>query len=251
MINLDPTLVNQDDIRKKKRKKLLALAVAPFSLIMIISLFFLSTSFYNILCSFLSNGGDYTSINTITETRYLLNIVEPYIAPYNQGVANIKVKEYKIAEENFKSSLRENPPQEKLCMIYVNLSLSIELQGDQLLIADNFEGAIEKYNLAESTLYNNGCSSRNGRGKDEKADKARDRIDIKRKDAANKMNGENGNSDPDSGNGESGEISQEELNRILENGGVAGNEFRGVTSSNQNGNFGSGGCDTKKGDVCW
>ena len=252
MINLDPALVNQDDIRKKRRKKLMVIAVAPFSLLMIISLFFLSAGFYNLVYAFYLNGDDYSGAHAVTETRFLLNILEPYIAPYNQGVADLKAKEYYRAENEFRTSLQENPPQEKLCTIYVNLSLSIELQADQLLVADKYDEAIEKYNLAEFTLYNNGCASRNGgRGKDSKADSARDRVNKKREDAVNEMNGESGNSGSGSGEGEGGTISEEELNKILQEGGVAGNDMRGTSNSNNTSGGSSSGCDSTKGDICW
>ena len=49
------------------------------------------------------------------------NMIQPYIAYYNRGTAELNISEYDEAEEDFRASLRENPPKAELCKIYVNL----------------------------------------------------------------------------------------------------------------------------------
>ena len=190
MINLDPTLVDQDSIRKQKRKRLLTIYAAPVAILLIISGFFLSTSVFNLVYSLEYSGKAYDMANSFTNTRFLLNTIEPYIAYYDRGVVELLSKDYQKAEEDFTESLKNSPTEDRICMIYVNLSLSIEYQGDQALAGKNYDQALLLYNRAKANLTNNGCASNeNGHGSDAKAEDARLRIEQKRSDAISEMNG--------------------------------------------------------------
>ena len=218
MINLDPALLDQDKIRKEKRKELLKRYSIPFFLLVLIALFFLSTWIYNLVFLISYDGKNFPIADGFTETRFFINILEPYIADYNQGAARLRMGQYEKAEESFTNSLQKSPAKERLCQIYVNLSLSIEFQADTLLQKSNFNKALELYGRAESVLYNNNCAKKgaDSSGEDSKAEAAKDRLNKKRGDAADKMNNtQTADDDINSGAGEK-QISDDDLKKVQE-----------------------------------
>lgn len=190
MINLDPSLLDQDKIRKEKRKQLLKRYSVSLALLLLVALFFLSTWIYNLVYLVSYSGKNYPISDGFTETRFIINILEPYIADYNQGTARLKMGKYEEAEKSFTESLKKSPAEDKLCQIYVNLSLSIELQADKLLQSSNFNKSMELYGRAQTILLNNNCAKKGAEssGKDSKAEIAETRLNKKLTDAADMMN---------------------------------------------------------------
>jgi len=222
MINLDPALLDQDKIRKEKRKSLLKRYSLPILFLIIVSFFFLSTWIYNLVYFISYSNKNYPIAEGYTETRFIMNVLEPYIADYNQGTARLMMGEYAKAEKSFMESLQKSPTEERLCMIYVNLSLSIEFQGDAALQGNNFNRALELYGKAENILYNNGCASKgsNSDGKDSKAEAAKERINEKRNDTTDAMNNHKGADDDHDSDPEKKQVSDGDLEKIKD--GVIG-----------------------------
>ena len=189
MINLDPSLVDQESVRKQRRKRLMTIYAAPVAILLIIAGFFLSCTFFNIIYSIEYNNRAYDMAGNFSGTRLMINWLEPYLAYYDRGVAELIEKDYVKAEKSFNESLEHSPAADRLCKIYVNLSLSIEYQADDMVSGENYEDALVLYNRAEATLHNNGCASGvNGRGSDTKAEAAVTRINQKRNVAVSKIN---------------------------------------------------------------
>lgn len=202
MLNLDPALLDQDKIRKDKRKRLLKHSILPIIILVGASLYFFSTWIYNIVFSVSFGNKNYPIADGFTETRFVSNVVEPYIADYDQGVARLAMGQYPEAEGSFMESLKKSPIKERLCQIYVNLSLSIEFQADAFLQQKNYPRVIELYNRAKATLYNNGCAEEGAQsgGKDRKAEMAEQRLADKINSAIDSMNHTTtGDDDPYSG----------------------------------------------------
>lgn len=217
MINLDPTLVDQDSVRKQRRKRLLTIYAAPVAILLIIAGFFLSTTVFNLVYGIEYSNKSYGMAGSFTNTRFLLNTIEPYIAYYDRGVVELLSKEYQKAEDDFTESLKNSPAEDRICMIYVNLSLSIEYQGDQALAGKNYDQALLLYNRAKANLTNSGCASNeNGHGSDAKAEEARLRIEQKRSDTISEMNGAESNNAPGNTTGDNGQrVTDGDLENIL------------------------------------
>ena len=190
MINLDPSLLDQDKIRKEKRKQLMKRYSVSLALLLLVALFFLSTWIYNLVYLVSYSGKNYPISEGFTETRFIANILEPYIADYNQGTARLKMGKYEEAEKSFTESLKKSPAEDRLCQIYVNLSLSIEFQADKLLKSNSFNKSMELYGRAQTILLNNNCAKKGAEsnGKDSKAEIAETRLNKKLRDAADMMN---------------------------------------------------------------
>ena len=117
------------------------------------------------------------------------NVITPHIKYFDGGVAKLRNLQFVEAENDFRSSLKENPPAEILCSIYTNLSLSIELQADEKFNSSKYEEALVLYGKAQSTLYSNGCASKNEEeGSDALSKNAKKRIDGKLSKTMNKIN---------------------------------------------------------------
>ena len=215
-------LLDQDKIRLKKRRRLFAYASVPLIILVLAAIFFLRTGIYNIIYSIGVTGGTYGLPTTATNLQMAGNLIESYLPYYNNGYLKLiqaETREDLIAAENdFRESLKHNPPENRLCAVYGNLSYSIELQADLLFNNNQYSDALVSYNQAESLLFENGCASKDDSqtGKDEKSEAAKERIEQKRRetaDAANNNSGNNGNNN--NGNqGANQEISESQLQEI-------------------------------------
>ena len=188
MLNLDPGLLDQDNIRLKKRKKLFIFALLPIILFSIFAIFFLRTGVFNIVTSIKVANENYNSSDIITNSQTILNLIEPYLVYYDRGFLKLSnasnMDELSAAGSDFQESLKQNPPEDMLCSIYGNLSYTIELQGDLYSKDKNYSEALISYNQAEALLYKNGCAnekSSDGKGKDDLSEAAKERLINKRK----------------------------------------------------------------------
>lgn len=220
MLDLNPNLVDQDHIRKLRRKRLLKIIFLPTFLLVLISLFFLRTTFFNIVYSLSYENQNYNTAKFLTDEQKVANMIAPYVAYFDAGTINLKREQYKEAEESFHDALKNNPPKEILCQIYVNLSLSIEKQGDKLVDDRNYEEALVMYNSAQSVLYENNCANKNDpeESKDKKAHSADTRISNKRSQTVAYMNYIEQSSGGDTEDGEgSAPVTDENMKNIREN----------------------------------
>lgn len=244
MINLDPGIVDQNRVRKDRRKRLFKTALLPLIILFIVSIIFLRPGIYNVIMSISYGGKNYSISESASGMQTFINVLEPYIAHYNHGVSNLQLSHYDKAEADFEESLTNNPPEEMLCKIYINLSYSIEMQADTMMNRGSYDTAIEMYNRAESILYSNGCAGKGGDvGKDRNADKAEERVGEKRENAAKEMAGQ---VEGEGGDGNSEEpLGEDALEKIQEknkNDSDSQKELRNKTGKHGTGsgsNYGS------------
>jgi hypothetical protein len=191
MINLDPSIIDQESVRKKRRKKLMLYAAAPVVIILIAGLFFIRPGVFNILYNMNYNNADAGFNIFISNLQTKANIIEPYIAHYNAGTAYIKDNDGAQAEIELRSSLRSNPPADKVCQVRTNLAYSIEMQADQETVKGNYGEALVLYSASEGILYGDNCASKdNSESRDKKAGEAKKRISQKRGKITSEMNGQ-------------------------------------------------------------
>ena len=90
MINLDLNKLDQDKIRKQKRKKLLLISIAPCIILLVLGVFFLRPAITMMLYNMNYSGKNYKGAESVADTQNFLNIIEPYIADYQIGTAMIQ-----------------------------------------------------------------------------------------------------------------------------------------------------------------
>ncbi len=250
MINLDPKLLDQDKIRKERRKSLLKRCSLPILILIIIAFFFLSTWVYNLVYLISYSNKNYLIADKYTETRFVANILEPYIADYNQGNARLLMGEYERAEKSYTESLQKSPTEERLCQIYTNLSLSIEFQGDAALQGSDYSKALTLYSSAENVLYNNGCAEKGAGsgGKDSRAEAAKERLRNKRSDTTDRMNNTKDADDDEEEGPSKKQVDSGDLDKIKE-GLIGPNDLRNI--QNNTGGSNSQTCNVYNGSKCW
>ena len=249
MINLDPALLDRDKVRKEHRKHLLHLCLAPMIILLVISLFFLSSWFYKFVYFVSYNNNNFPIARDITETRFLINILEPYIPDYNQGVALMRMGEFKKAEQSFEKSIENNPPADRICAVYENLSLSVEKQADSAKIGGQYGNAIELYSYAQSILVSSGCAGEaNTDGKSYKSDVANSRISESKKEAIDEMNNTPDDSDSTLDPTREKEVTDDDMDEI-EGDTVPSNKAQGLYRLRDD--KGASLCRPSDGDKCW
>lgn len=221
MLNLDPNLLDQDKIRFKKRKKFLLVSIIPVVVLVFLALFLVRTGLYNIFLSVEVKSKTFTVTPALNDFQAIGNIIEPYIKYYNSGyikLINASSRDNLIeAENDFRESLKNNPPESMLCTIYGNLSYSIELQAKDDMDKKDYDSAITNFNRAEGILYKEGCAEKDSSGKkgsDEKSENSKYRIIDERRKAVAAAN----DVSDDSGDGTTNnqQISEEKLQQIKE-----------------------------------
>ena len=228
MIDLDPAIVDQETLRKKRRKKMLLISLVPEIILVVSGIFFLRPLCADVLFRMnfdTKNGGAVT----VARMQQFANLIEPYIAHYNAGTALIQQNSAKDAEKELRQSLANNPPQNKVCQVRVNLSYSIEMQADDAKSHSRFDEALALYSKAEGVLYENNCASKNNkkeRANDSHAEEAKTRIGGKRNQVISAMDGGDDGGDSGGSSGDGGQQKNVELDskaiqsirEMLENG---------------------------------
>ena len=121
---------------------------------------------------FISNINDGNYSDSIAKVLYMLNIEEPYIVHYNDGIRYYKLDDFKSAETRFETALKNDPPEERICTIRINLSLSMVKQ-----VKENDPNIHSKLEEAKEVLYEDGCANENDdNGKSDDAEKLEQEI---------------------------------------------------------------------------
>jgi hypothetical protein len=174
---------------------------------------------------------------TLSQIHKNLNIIEPYIAYYDAGVAYLRSGNGKSAEAELQDSVHHNPPADKICQVRTNLSYSIEIQADEAKVKKKYDEALVLYSRAEGVLYENDCAAKQSsrQSKDQKAETAKTRISQKRSDTVAMMNGNyDDNTENNDDNGL--EITEEDAEKIREKL-LPGSDIRNSIYDKMNNNY--------------
>lgn len=90
----------------------------------------------------------------------VLGFFQPYIAPYNRGNIDYQMGNYDQAIEEYKKALEKHPPQNKECMIRINLALAMIAGIDfENLTSDQVEETIQILESAIGVLEEKNCAN--------------------------------------------------------------------------------------------
>ena len=85
-----------------------------------------------------------------------LNLMEPWLAPFNQGTARYRADDPWAAVELFRRALPDTPPEHE-CTVRTNLALSAERIGDMAAEQGDRELAVQAWRAGRSTLAEGEC----------------------------------------------------------------------------------------------
>ena len=123
------------------------------------------------------------------------NLNEPYIVYYNEGNILNREKKYDEALISYQKSLNKNPPDQRKCDVYINITITMI----QMINTDQKDELLEKLKEARENLYNNHCADENNdSGKSKNAEDTEDAIrEMEEKIKNSSSNGNDDNQDED------------------------------------------------------
>ena len=130
----------------------------------------------------------------IIKLLYLFNFYQKYIVYYNEGNILYKTNNYEDAIKKYEIALNKKPPENKICDIRINLSLSIikNINGD------NKTEILDNLNKAKNNLYENNCANPiddSGKSKDE--EQLEEEIKQLEEQIKNNTNSNSSNNEPE------------------------------------------------------
>ncbi len=145
----------------------------------------------------------------LVKSLYIFNFSQSYVAYYNDGNILYKNDEYDSAMKKYKKAIEKKPPQNKVCDVRINLSLSII----KLIDSSNYKEAYDQLEEAKSNLYNNNCASQiDNSGYSEKAEKLEEEI----KELQSQLSNSSNNSQVGTSNNENSEDGDDEIDSNIE-----------------------------------
>lgn len=103
----------------------------------------------------------YESGNYVDAARYfsrnlVLNVTEPWLAPFDRGTARFALREWAAAESDYRSALPLAPEKHR-CRVALNLAWTLEARGDDLRRANLAAEALDTWQQARDILRNYQC----------------------------------------------------------------------------------------------
>lgn len=198
----DLSLMDVDGRRLKRRKKWLLFSLLPIIMVCCVALKLAAPGISTHFLKSAYNSGDYSTAKFWVQISLFANILEPYIAHFNDGTISYMQGEYAAAEGKLDLALRQNPPENRRCEVRVNLSLSIEAQADQQVESKSYDDAIVTYDRAKAVLYGDYCADPvDDSGRSPQAFESRDRIEEKQAEAVRSRNNDQPTGEDDNSNG--------------------------------------------------
>ena len=124
-----------------------------FIILLIILIKFIYSFTINEIIIFNYNKKIYNT--SLIKTLYILNFNQPYIAYYNEGNILYNKENYKEAINKYNKAISKNPPQDKVCDVRINLSLSIIKN----ITSNDYKTVYNELEKAKNNLYNNNCAN--------------------------------------------------------------------------------------------
>ena len=85
-----------------------------------------------------------------------LNLLEPWVAPYDEGIARYALEDYAGAVARFTRALEDVPPEQE-CTVRINLALSQEALGDAAVEEGRGDEAAARFAEGTRVLVDGGC----------------------------------------------------------------------------------------------
>lgn len=102
------------------------------------------------------SGRDYVGATTAYGVALQVNVAEPWVAWFNRGVAHYGQRSWQQATDDF-TRAAELAPDDKQCMVRLNLAWSLEAMGDELAWTGDDAGARIYWEMARDPLVEAEC----------------------------------------------------------------------------------------------
>jgi tetratricopeptide (TPR) repeat protein len=164
---------------RRRRRGILLIASIPIVIfVVLVAGKLLSLSIVNGTAMAQYDRGDYDASEQTSSSLLELNLVETWIPYFNRADAKAADEDYTSAIDDFEKAL-DLAPDDKRCMVAVNLAHSWETLGDIYEQGGYHQGAVQLYQAAEDVLASMGDSC-------EPPDDAADQFEQEQSDIAGK-----------------------------------------------------------------
>lgn len=155
------------------------------------------------------------------DANKFLNLLQPWIAPFDSGNAAYMMKDWPRAEREYGTALDKAPKREQ-CTVRINLSLTQEAVGDEAEQAGRDDEARKAWTQALGTLTAGDCPTRSGRGKaqSKQAESERQRLQKKLQQKQPPQN------EPDQQNNQSGGSGDSDQQKNLDQRNSEGQKYK-------------------------
>ena len=121
-------------------------------------------------------AGDFEEARGSFATNAVLNVLEPWVSPYDEGTARYRLDDFPGAVRLLSRALETVPPEEE-CRVRINLALAHESVGDTSVAGGDLETAREQWRAGATVLREGGCRPLAPGDDDADADEAADDRD--------------------------------------------------------------------------
>ena len=113
--------------------------------------------------------GDHDGAQASFAENRTLNLLEQWVAPFDEGTAHHAEAEYDAAIADYRAALEDVPLREE-CTVRINLALAHESVGDARAEQQDREGAVDAWQAGVDVLAEGGCPEESGRGEEQTRD---------------------------------------------------------------------------------
>ena len=141
------------------------------------------------------------------EALLVMNSPEGYVPYYNLGNASFKNEDYIAAVSYYVEALKTNPPEDKECLIRINLALAMcyTIDFEDLDTQEKKDDAIAILQSARAILLEKGFATDDGNGKSADAQQLKDDIEKMLEELTDNSQGSgDDNKDPNQNNSDDG-----------------------------------------------
>lgn len=144
----DLSLLDFESRRHAKRHKLFKWSLPLVGVLVLVSVWLVLPTTLTAVATARYNDRQYSGATSTLSGLTLSNVIEPYIALYNQGTALSAAGNYDQAKEKLETALAYTSDTEAVCRISMNLVSTLESAGDTSFKQANFSGAVTYYTQA-------------------------------------------------------------------------------------------------------
>ncbi|WCC79851.1 hypothetical protein O6R08_10380 [Cutibacterium equinum] len=168
--------------RPTTRRVLRYIAAGLTALIILLAIKFIALVAFDHLGRKSMDENKFEQAKTYFSLNLIANFFDPWQPHFNTGVAQFKLHDFQAAEKQFRLAL-DQAPDDKVCMVSLNLAVTLETRGDGLKAMGDLQGAQQLYGeasmIATKTECRSNSGSSNSSSSDSKSNSEPNQKDIK------------------------------------------------------------------------
>ncbi|WP_296605223.1 hypothetical protein [Nocardioides sp.] len=147
--------------RRRGRNELLLIGLVPSLIALAVAVVLIVTLGRDAMGRAASARGDQERAQSLFAANRWIGAIEPWVAPYNEGVAALRGEDYEAALAGLSAALRDVPAEEE-CRVVLNIAITLERMGDRAVSSGEDATALDDYRRGREVIAAERCASRIG-----------------------------------------------------------------------------------------